>query len=197
MKRFLKTAAAAAVGLIIGIFLFFPWNTLAATILAAGSRAASANGIFLTAVSSEASGVFSKHFIYGGVKADFPIFRFTAREITVSPNILSSVFTSAKSGRVSISRGSVIPVTRQALEWNEGTADFSVKKDSILIENISFSGKTSVTGFMEISRATAKITRARMLIKVPPELDRMLNMVSMTGMIPLSKIKNGEWRIER
>ncbi len=197
MRRRVKAAIAVIVGLFIGIVLFFPWQILGETIFSIGARLAAQNGIFVTASSSETSGLFSKHFTYGGVKADFPIFRFTAREVRITPSIISSVFTSTKSGTVSVSRGSVIPVTRQALEWDEGTADFALTPSLLTLQNISFTGPAVITGFLEISRETAKITRARLLLKVPAELDRMLNMISMTGMLPLSKVKPGEWRIER
>src|SRR5574344_302797 len=103
MRKLLKSAAAVAAGLFLGILVFFPWGTLGETVFAAGSRIAAENGIFVTASSSEASGIFAKHFVYGGVKADFPIFRFTAREVTITPSILSSVVTSSKSGKISIS----------------------------------------------------------------------------------------------
>ncbi|MCC8177647.1 MAG: hypothetical protein LIO38_00805, partial [Cloacibacillus sp.] len=87
--------------------------------------------------------------------------------------------------------------TRQALEWNGGTADISLTPQSLMVENIAFTGKTSVTGFAELSRETGKLTRAKMLLKVPAELDRALEMAGKMGMVPLTKVKSGEWRIER
>ncbi|MFR5880159.1 MAG: hypothetical protein ACLUEQ_04770 [Cloacibacillus evryensis] len=57
-----------------------------------GSERGGGNGIFLTISSSETSGLFSKSFTYSGVNADFPVFRFSAGEVTVTPSIISSLF---------------------------------------------------------------------------------------------------------
>ncbi|MEG1912637.1 MAG: type II secretion system protein GspN [Cloacibacillus sp.] len=197
MRGVIKKILAVVAGLLAALLLFFPWDTLASFVFAAGARVAAENGIYATAASSETSGIFSKSFTYGGLKADFPVFRVTTRELTVTPNIISSVFSATKSCSISTGKGSIIPVTRQAMEWNSGAADISVTAESIIIQNIAFTGKTSISGFVEISRATSKMTRAKVLLKVPQELDRMLNIVGMTGMLPLSRIKDGEWRIER
>ena len=197
MMKLLRNAAITAVGLVCGLLLFFPWSTLAGTLASAAANVAAENGIFLTISSSETSGLFSKSFTHSGVNADFPVFRFSAVEVTVTPSIISSLFSETKSCRLEMGRGSVVPVTRQAFEWNGGTADISITPQSLMIENIALAGKTSATGFAELSRETGKLTRAKMLIKVPAELDRALEMAGKMGMAPLTKVKSGEWRIER
>lgn len=197
MKALSLKILALAAGIVAAALIFFPWNSLGGTIFALGARAAADNGIFVTSRSAETSGVFSKRFTYSSVNADFPLFRFTASEVSVTPSILSSIFSSEKKCTLSFGRGSVTPVTRQSLEWNSGTADVTLSPTSVLLENISFAGKMSATGFIEISRETSRIARARVLLKVPSELDRVLEMASRSGMMPISKIKSGEWRIER
>ncbi|MDD7648590.1 type II secretion system protein GspN [Cloacibacillus porcorum] len=197
MKKTLRGAAAVIAGLFCGLLVFFPWSSLAGTSASMAMSAAAENGIFLTVASSGVSGLFSKSFIYNGVNADFPVFRFSAGEVTFTPSIISSLFSQTKSCRLEMGRGSLVPVTRQALEWNGGTADISLTPQSLMIENIAFTGKTSVTGFAELSRETGKLTRAKMLLKVPAELDRALEMAGKMGMVPLTKVKSGEWRIER
>ena len=191
MKRLLIKALVLTAGIIMGLLLFFPWNNASETLLSVASRVMADNGIFVTVKDSEVSGIFSKNFTYRGINADFPVFRITLREATLTPSIISSLFSGKRSW------GSLVPVTRQPLEWNSGEAELTLTQEGLLLEDISFTGKTSITGFMEISRVTMKIARAKLLLKVQPELDRVLEMISRTGMLPLSKIKNGEWRIER
>lgn len=197
MRKVLRNTAVAVLGLLCGLLIFFPWQPLAGTAASTATSVAAENGIFLTVAGSEVSGLFSKSFTYRGVNADFPVFRFSAGEISITPAILSSLFSPTKSCRLAMGRGSVVPVTRQAFEWNGGTADVSLTPQSLMIENIAFTGKTAVTGFAELSRETGKLTRAKMLIKVPAELDRALEMAGKMGMAPLTKVKSGEWRIER
>ena len=197
MRKALRNTALTLLGLFCGLLIFFPWQPLAESAASMAASVAAENGIFLTAAASEVSGLFSKSFTYRGVNADFPVFRFSTGEITLTPAILSSLFSPAKSCRLVMGRGSVVPVTRQAFEWNGGTADISLTPQSLMIENIAFTGKTAVTGFAELSRETGKLTRAKMLIKVPAELDRALEMAGKMGMAPLTKVKGGEWRIER
>ena len=197
MRKVLRNTAVTVLGLLCGLLAFFPWQPLAGTAASTAASVAAENGIFLTVAGSEVSGLFSKSFTYRGVNADFPVFRFSAGEISITPAILSSLFSPTKSCRLAMGRGSVVPVTRQAFEWNGGTADVSLTPQSLMIENIAFTGKTAVTGFAELSRETGKLTRAKMLIKVPAELDRALEMAGKMGMAPLTKVKSGEWRIER
>lgn len=197
MRNALRYAVVSAAGLLCGVMLFFPWNSVADTAAAVLTKTAAGRGVYVTVDSTSAYGVFSKSFSYGGVGIDLPMAKVNLREVTVTPSILSSLFSGEKRARLTFGRGSVLPVTRQELAWNSGSADVTVTDRSFLLENISFAGKTAVTGYAEISRANLKLTKARLLVKVPEELDRMLELARMANMLPLTKIKNGEWRIER
>ncbi len=197
MKKNLLRAAAALAGLIIGIAIFFPWNALGSSLFAFAAKEAASRGVYVTASSSEVSGLFKKNFSYKGVNADLPVARASLREVSVEPDILSSLLSGEKSARLTFGRGSLVPVTRQPIEWNSGSASVRVTENTIIVEDISFIGPTSVSGSAEISPSAMRLVRARLLVKAPPELDRMFEMLCMTNMLPLKKVKEGEWRIER
>ncbi|WP_294194003.1 type II secretion system protein GspN [uncultured Cloacibacillus sp.] len=197
MKKNLLRAAAALAGLIIGIAIFFPWDALGSSLFAFAAKEAASRGVYVTASSSEVSGLFKKNFSYKGVNADLPVARASLREVSVEPDILSSLLSGEKSARLTFGRGSLVPVTRQPVEWNSGSASVRVTENTIIVEDISFTGPTSVSGSAEISPSAMRLVRARLLVKAPPELDRMFEMLRMTNMLPLKKVKEGEWRIER
>lgn len=197
MKKNLLRAAAALAGLIIGIAIFFPWDALGASLFAFAAKEAASRGVYVTASSSEVSGLFKKNFSYKGVNADLPVARASLREVSVEPDILSSLLSGEKSARLTFGRGSLVPVTRQPIEWNSGSASVRVTENTIIVEDISFTGPTSISGSAEISPSAMRLVRARLLVKAPPELDRMFEMLRMTNMLPLKKVKEGEWRIER
>lgn len=197
MKKNLLRAAAALAGLIIGIAIFFPWDALGSSLFAFAAKEAASRGVYVTASSSEVSGLFKKNFSYKGVNADLPVARASLREVSVEPDILSSLLSGEKSARLTFGRGSLVPVTRQPIEWNSGSASVRVTENTIIVEDISFTGPTSVSGSAEISPSAMRLVRARLLVKAPPELDRMFEMLRMTNMLPLKKVKEGEWRIER
>lgn len=197
MKKNLLRAAAALAGLIIGIAIFFPWNALGSSLFAFAAKEAASRGVYVTASSSEVSGLFKKNFSYKGVNADLPVARASLREVSVEPDILSSLLSGEKSARLTFGRGSLVPVTRQPIEWNSGSASVRVTENTVIVEDISFTGPTSVSGSAEISPSAMRLVRARLLVKAPPELDRMFEMLRMTNMLPLKKVKEGEWRIER
>lgn len=197
MKKNLLRAAAALAGLIIGIAIFFPWDALGSSLFAFAAKEAASRGVYVTASSSEVSGLFKKNFSYKGVNADLPVARASLREVSVEPDILSSLLSGEKSARLTFGRGSLVPVTRQPVEWNSGSASVRVTENTIIVEDISFTGPTSVSGSAEISPSAMRLVRARLLVKTPPELDRMFEMLRMTNMLPLKKVKEGEWRIER
>ena len=197
MKKNLLRAAAALAGLIIGIAIFFPWNALGSSLFAFAAKEAASRGVYVTASSSEVSGLFKKTFSYKGVNADLPVARVSLREVSVEPDILSSLLSGEKSARLTFGRGSLVPVTRQPIEWNSGSASVRVTENTIIVEDISFTGPTSISGSAEISPSAMRLVRARLLVKAPPELDRMFEMLRMTNMLPLKKVKEGEWRIER
>ena len=197
MKKNLLRAAAALAGLILGIVIFFPWDALAPSLFAFAAREAASRGVYVTASSSETSGLVKKNFSYKGVNADLPVARASLREVSVEPDILSSLLSGEKSARLTFGRGSLVPVTRQPVEWNSGSASVRVTENTIIVEDISFTGPTSISGSAEISPSAMRLVRARLLVKAPPELDRMFEMLRMTNMLPLKKVKEGEWRIER
>ncbi len=197
MKKNLLRAAAALAGLIIGIAIFFPWNALGSSLFAFAAKEAASRGVYVTASSSEVSGLFKKNFSYKGVNADLPVARASLRDVSVEPDILSSLLSGEKSAQLTFGRGSLVPVTRQPIEWNSGSASVRVTENTVIVEDISFTGPTSVSGSAEISPSAMRLVRARLLVKAPPELDRMFEMLRMTNMLPLKKIKEGEWRIER
>lgn len=197
MKKNLLRAAAALAGLIIGIAIFFPWNALGSSLFAFAAKEAASRGVYVTASSSEVSGLFKKNFSYKGVNADLPVARASLRDVSVEPDILSSLLSGEKSARLTFGRGSLVPVTRQPVEWNSGSASVRVTENTIIVEDISFTGPTSISGSAEISPSAMRLVRARLLVKAPPELDRMFEMLRMTNMLPLKKVKEGEWRIER
>lgn len=197
MKKNLLRAAAALAGLIIGIAIFFPWDALGSSLFAFAAKEAASRGVYVTASSSEVSGLFKKNFSYKGVNADLPVARASLREVSVEPDILSSLLSGEKSARLTFGRGSLVPVTRQPVEWNSGSASVRVTENTIIVEDISFTGPTSISGSAEISPSAMRLVRARLLVKAPPELDRMFEMLRMTNMLPLKKVKEGEWRIER
>ena len=197
MKKNLLRAAAALAGLIIGIAIFFPWDALGSSLFAFAAKEAASRGVYVTASSSEVSGLFKKNFSYKGVNADLPVARASLREVSVEPDILSSLLSGEKSARLTFGRGSLVPVTRQPIEWNSGSASVRVTENTIIVEDISFTGPTSISGLAEISPSAMRLVRARLLVKAPPELDRMFEMLRMTNMLPLKKVKEGEWRIER
>ena len=197
MKKNLLRAAAAIAGLIIGIVIFFPWDALAPALFAFAAREAASRGVYITASSSETSGLVKKNFSYKGVNADLPVARARLSELSVEPDILSSLLSGEKSARLTFGRGSIVPVTRQPLEWNSGSAELRVTRDSVIVENISFTGPAAISGSAEISTSAMRLVRARLLVKAPPELDRMFEMLRMAKILPLEKIKEGEWRITR
>ena len=197
MKKNLLCAAAALAGLIIGIVIFFPWDALAPALFALAAREAASRGVYITASSSETSGLVKKNFSYKGVNADLPVARARLSELSVEPDILSSLLSGEKSARLTFGRGSIVPVTRQPLEWNSGSAELRVTRDSVVVENISFKGPAAISGSAEISASAMRLVRARLLVKAPPELDRMFEMLRMTKILPLEKVKEGEWRITR
>ena len=197
MKKNLLRAAAALAGLIIGIAIFFPWDALGSSLFAFAAKEAASRGVYVTASSSEVSGLFKKNFSYKGVNADLPVARASLREVSVEPDILSSLLSGEKSARLTFGRGSLVPVTRQPVEWNSGSASVRVTENTIIVEDISFTGPTSISGSAEISPSAMRLVRARLRVKAPPELDRMFEMLRMTNVLPLKKVKEGEWRIER
>ena len=129
MKKNLLRAAAALAGLIIGIAIFFPWDALGSSLFAFAAKEAASRGVYVTASSSEVSGFFKKTFSYKGVNADLPVARASLREVSVEPDILSSLLSGEKSARLTFGRGSLVPVTRQPIEWNSGSASVRVTEN--------------------------------------------------------------------
>ena len=197
IRKYLLGALAVTLGLLMGVTLFFPWDSVASSLFLTVADKAASRGIYVTASSAGSQGIFKKSFIYRGLNADLPMAKANLTEVTVTPDIISSMTTDVKRARVTFGKGSIIPVTRQSIGWNSGSAYVAASKNQIILEDISFSGPATITGSAEVSISPLKLTHARLLVKVPKELDIMFNMLKMTNILPLKKVRDGEWRIER
>ncbi|MDO4987837.1 MAG: type II secretion system protein GspN [Synergistes sp.] len=195
-KKYFLRFLAVCVGVVLGMFFFFPWSLVAENAIDIAQKIAAQNGIFLTVSSAEEHGVFAKHFVYEDMNADFPVFRLKTNSMTVTPHILSSLVGSKKC-TFEFARGSIVLLTRQELAWNSGSAVITMNSDTLGISDISFTGKTNVTGFLELSRSDLAIVRAKVVIKADPGLDRAFELVRTMTSAPLTKTAAGEWRLER
>lgn len=193
----LKLVLIAVVGFIIGVLIFFPWQSLGDYIMSRGLAVAAENGIYASVEDSYTEGVIDKVIVYRRVTADFPVFRLSAGEISINPAFISSLLTGKLSCSIKLGRGEIMPVTRQKLEWSSGSASISVEKEIISVRDIEFLGKFSARGFFEISTQTGRIARANMVLHIPQEMDRAFEMLGKSGMVPVNKVKSGEWKVER
>lgn len=193
----LKLVLIAAAGFILGILLFFPWQSIGDYVMSRGLAIAAENGIYASVDGCGAEGLIDKEIVYQRVTADFPVFRFSVGEIRLNPAFISSLFSRKLSCTVKLGRGEIMPVTRQKLEWTSASASIFIEKELVSVRDIEFLGKFSARGFLEISRETGRISRANMILHIPEDMDRAFEMLSRSGMAPLTKIKTGEWKVER
>ena len=77
----LKLASIATLGFILGIVLFFPWQSIGDYVMSRGLAVAAENGIYATVEGCDAEGLIDKEFVYQSITADFPVFRFSPLEI--------------------------------------------------------------------------------------------------------------------
>ncbi len=196
-KHYLRLALYTLLGFLLAGFLFFPWDAIGDCLMARGLAVAAKNGIYAAVGSNFTQGIADKEFVYQKVTADFPVFRFSASQMTVNPEILRTLVAAKPSCTIEFGRGEIIPVTRQKLEWVSGAAEISVSNGIISVSEIDFKGKLSANGFLEISMETGRMSRANMTLKVPTEMDRALEMLGGSGVMPITKIKAGEWKVER
>jgi len=192
-----KYVLAGLAGLAAGIILFAPWDSLADYAVARGLARAAENGIYGVVREVGTEGLIDKEFVCRGLQLDFPVFRVAADDMSVNPAVLHALFTGRPEASVTFGRGELVPVTRQKLEWNSGSASVSVRNGVVSLSDIEFTGKFSARGFLDFSTETNRITRANLTVKVPEDMDRALQMLGGSGMLPISKVRAGEWKVER
>jgi len=190
-----KAIIAIIIGLLTGAVIFFPWQELSSLAMAKGFDVAAKNGIYASVRGNSCEGVLDKSFVYNGLTIDFPLFRFYTNELRVDPEMISSLLHHDARASIEFGSGEITPVTRQKLEWNGGSANVTAGSDSISVSDIDIRGKVSASGYVEISRASGRMSHARLTLKVPSEMDRAMQMLGSSGMFSVSKIKDGEWRI--
>lgn len=195
--RKLAAATALLLGIICGLAFFLPWNTAAVTAADLAAAAAAERGVYLTLSQSASEGFFPKDFRYSGITADFTMFRITVSEALIRPMITDSLFSRGLKCAVETGRGSLLPLTRQPVEWKSGRAVLTLSKGTLKLDDILFVGDTSLSGRAELSAADGSLLMASLLLKTKPEIDRMLEMAKSMGTFRLTKIRPGEWRIEK
>ncbi|MCE5202224.1 MAG: hypothetical protein LLF78_06915 [Synergistaceae bacterium] len=184
-------------GFFVGLLIFLPFDAVCDYLMVKVLGRAAENGIYASVQYHSAEGIFNKEFVCRGIQADFPVFRFSSSEVRIAPSFIRSLLSGSRICTVSTGRGDMVSVMRQKLEWTEGKADVAVDDDKVSISNIELNGNFSVRGFIEFSAATGVMEHANLMIKVPGEMDRALQMLGSGGMIPISRIKEGEWKVEK
>jgi len=178
------------------VWVFFPWGAVQSYVTARAFRIAANNGIFVSVKDLSADGVFDTEFRYDGVQADFPLIHFKTDCLTVNPKILSALL-GRRAMSVTLAKGCLELVTKQQLPWNSGELELSAGKDTIFVRDISITGDFSARGFIEISRANGRISRAQLTMHVPDNAENAFEFLSKGALAGLSKDATGNWRLVR
>lgn len=189
-------ALAAILGLLAGVFVFFPWDAVAGCVIDGAAADAARSGIYVTVADKRTEGFFRKTVVCRGVRADFPVFSVVISELRVTPHIISSVSGNEKFD-VETGAGFIAPMVGGKVEWNASGAKVSRGADSTRMDDIHMTGKTSMSGFIEIFTAKRSIKNANLDITTSGMTDTMLNMISKTGLLPLKRVDKGRWKVER
>ncbi|MBQ9881760.1 MAG: hypothetical protein IJM42_04005 [Synergistes sp.] len=194
-----KLAAAAALisGIICGLLFFLPWDTAAVTAADTAAARAAEKGVYITVSSAAAEGFIPKSFRYRDVTADLPMLRITLSEALIRPMMTASLLSRGLKCGVETGRGSIVTLTRQPMEWRSGSAMITLSDGTVKLDDIAFVGSTSLSGSAELSSSDGSLVKASLLLKSEPEIDRALEMAKNMGMLRLTKVKPGEWRIEK
>lgn len=196
-KNIIKYALCGIAGLLLGVYLFLPWDGICGYFLALGQERLSGDGIYVTAREWRSEGIFNKVFVYDGVTADLPVVRFESREISVDPAMISTLFLRAPSCRLKFGRGSVTPMTRQKMEWTAGEASVRAEGGNLVIDDIYFAGKFSARGSLSVSASTGKLSGADLRLKLPADMDRAMQLLSKSGLLPLTNSGPGQWTVKK
>lgn len=191
-----KTVIVVLIVFLLSVWLFFPWNAVLSYVTEHAFSVAAENGIFVSARTFSANGIFDTEFVYNGVQADFPLFRFKTDMLTVNPKMLAALF-GKRSLSVNMGRGTLQLATKQQLPWNEGSLELSADKDTIFVRDIAISGAFSARGFIEVARINGKISRAQLTMRIPQEAETAFEFLSKGAIPGLSKVSQGNWRLIR
>lgn len=195
-SRAWKYILAGVAGLLLGFYISLPWGAVGDYAVATILNKAAGNRVYATVANHSVEGFFSKTLVMCGIRVDYPVASITLRELCVTPHLLSLLL-SAQTVDLTLGRAELTFVTRQSLEWNSGTAKITKRGDVVAFEEIDIRGAFSVTGSLDFSTATGQLGAANLTVILPETMDRALQMLSGSGLLPLRKVKNGEWRIER
>lgn len=180
----------------VAVWLFFPWGAVQSYVTARAFKIAANNGIFVSVKDLSAHGVFDTEFRYDGVQADFPLLHFKTDRLTVNPKIVSALL-GKRSVDVTLEKGSLELVTKQQLPWSSGMLEISADRDTIFVRDIAIAGAFTARGFIEISRANGRISRAQLVMNVPENAETAFEFLSKGTVAGLSKDRTGSWRLVR
>jgi len=195
--RILKLTLSGIAGFLIGIILFFPWGSAGDSIIAKALAVAAENGIYATVGKNLVRGTVDKELVCLGIQAELPVLRLYIKEASANPMLLRSIFTAVPSFTVMFEKSTVKPFAGKELECRSGTAVVSLDGGTAYIKDIKLDGDFSVKGFIELSTETGIIRSAKLMIRIPEEMDKTLQMLSSAGIVHAVRVRPGEWDVER
>ena len=185
-------------GIVIGIYLFFPWVKIAEAFYYAAANKAARNGVYMTVNAIDCAGWIKKEFSYRGISAETPAARVNVSEIKVTPKI-TSLLGGRKQLNMAIGSGTFIPAIGESIGWTSGAAAVSFEGREIGVSDLSLAGDISVAGraAIDASKNIPQLKDTDLLIRAPEKFDTLFSFVRMAKIVPVEKVKDGEWRIRK
>lgn len=166
-----------------------PWGQVGEYIFSNMAKKMSQQGSSLSYTSVSASG---NGFTVEDVAAK-GLIKFSFKSLTVTPDLLGSLFNLAPTSRVSFTQGAF--QMSQPLLLGNGRMTAMLRPDEIFLENLRTDGDFSVNGFVGIAPAQGRISRAEASIKVSENLESDMELLK--GFLPLVKEAQGRWVLRR
>lgn len=185
-----------AILVFLGVFWWnFPWEGALRWGLTSAENVSRSRGVAFSCGSSTAQDHMSPLFRCGDLQVrhslgGLEMVRVEARLRPLSSAIKRGIYLDVRLGP-----GRFEALTGQKLSWTKGSCSLLVRGQSVVVDDLDLEGDVSAKGSLEVSTSEGRISRAAVELKTPGETETMMQALS--AILPLKRVKAGEWRLER
>jgi hypothetical protein len=182
---------SALLGLALGVWLAFPWRSLAEAALIRLMGRAAESGVAISLIDPDVRGVFPR-FVASGVDVQMPFFSLVLRDLSLEPLWTDSLSERGASLRLVAGEGGIFLPDGTKASFSSLSAGLFLKGGVLTLSDLDVQGDIQAAG--SLRGGSDGLLASDLTLKLPPSFDGPMRALGMMGPV---RREGDVWRIEK